>query len=40
MQRNKVHHVYTVERATNDLGVDECLINEPALALELTALRT
>ncbi|HZC89609.1 MAG TPA: hypothetical protein VE400_02875, partial [Mycobacterium sp.] len=34
MQRNKVHHVYTVERVAKDLGVDENLIHELALDLE------
>lgn len=31
MQRNKVHHVYTVERVTKDLGVTERSSKELAL---------
>ncbi|WP_366511596.1 hypothetical protein [Mesorhizobium sp.] len=34
MQRNKVHHVYTVERVARDLGVSEGLIHELTLGLE------
>jgi hypothetical protein len=34
MQRNKVHHVYTVARVAKDLGVDEDLIHELTLGLE------
>ena len=34
MQRNKVHHVYTVERVAKDLGVDERLIHELTLGLD------
>ena len=34
MQRNKVHHVYTVERVAKDLGVDEDLIHDLTLGLE------
>jgi hypothetical protein len=34
MQRNKVHHVYTVERVAKDLGVEEELIHELTLGLE------
>lgn len=34
MQRNKVHHVYTVEGVARDLGIDECLIHVPTLCLE------
>jgi hypothetical protein len=34
MQRNKVHHVYTVERVAKDLGVSEDLIHELTLGLE------
>ncbi|RWI66031.1 hypothetical protein [Mesorhizobium sp.] len=34
MQRNKVHHVYTVERVARDLGVSEELIQELTLGLE------
>ena len=34
MQRNKVHHVHTVGRVAEDLGVDENLIHELTLALE------
>lgn len=34
MQRNKVHHVYTVERVAKNLGVDEDLIHELTLGLE------
>ncbi|WP_246687123.1 MULTISPECIES: hypothetical protein [unclassified Mesorhizobium] len=34
MQRNKVHHVYTVERVARDLGVSEALIQELTLGLE------
>ncbi|CAH2405012.1 hypothetical protein MES5069_450012 [Mesorhizobium escarrei] len=33
-QRNKVHHVYTVERVARDLGVSEALIQELTLGLE------
>ncbi|MER8841278.1 hypothetical protein NKH86_21405 [Mesorhizobium sp. M0913] len=34
MQRNKVHHVFTVERVARDLGVSEALIKELTLGLE------
>lgn len=34
MQRNKVHHVYTVERVAKDLGVDEDLIHELTVGLD------
>ncbi|MER9959267.1 hypothetical protein NKJ52_31480 [Mesorhizobium australicum] len=34
MQRNKVHHVSTVERVARDLGVSEDLIQELTLGLE------
>ncbi|RWM47875.1 MAG: hypothetical protein EOR78_30340 [Mesorhizobium sp.] len=34
MQRNKVHHVYTVELVARDLGVSEALIQELTLGLE------
>ncbi|TPK88808.1 MULTISPECIES: hypothetical protein [unclassified Mesorhizobium] len=34
MQRNKVHHVYTVERVARDLGVSEALIQDLTLVLE------
>jgi hypothetical protein len=34
MQRNKVHHVYTVERVAKDLGVSDDLIHELTLGLE------
>ena len=34
MQRNKVHHVYTVERVAKDLGVSEDLIHELTLGLD------
>ncbi|MEW6016731.1 MAG: hypothetical protein AB1760_01500 [Pseudomonadota bacterium] len=34
MQRNKVHHVYTVERVAKDFGVDEDLIHELTVGLE------
>ncbi|WP_353019533.1 hypothetical protein [Mesorhizobium sp. M0999] len=34
MQRNKVHHVYTVERVARDLGVSEALIQDLTLGLE------
>lgn len=34
MQRNKVHHIYTVERVARDLGVSEELIQELTLGLE------
>jgi hypothetical protein len=34
MQRNKVHHVYTVARVAKDLGADEDLIHELSLGLE------
>ncbi|MET3598059.1 hypothetical protein ABID26_007491 [Mesorhizobium shonense] len=34
MQRNKVHHVYTVERVARDLGVGEALIQDLSLGLE------
>jgi hypothetical protein len=33
MQRNKVHHVYTVERVARDLGVGEALIQDLTLGL-------
>lgn len=33
MQRNKVHHVSTVERVARDLGVSEALIQDLALGL-------
>ena len=34
MQRNKVHHVWTVAVVAKDLGVDEDLIHDLALPLE------
>jgi hypothetical protein len=34
MQRNKVHHVTTVERVAKDLGVSEDLIHDLTLCLE------
>ncbi|MER9599814.1 hypothetical protein [Mesorhizobium sp. M0244] len=34
MQRNKVHHIYTVERVARDLGVSEELIQDLTLGLE------
>jgi len=34
MQRNKVHHVHTVERVARDLGVSEALIQDLTLGLE------
>ncbi|WP_301016270.1 hypothetical protein, partial [Mesorhizobium sp.] len=34
MQRNKVHHVSTVERVASDLGVSEALIQDLTLGLE------
>jgi hypothetical protein len=34
MQRNKVHHVYTVDRVARDLGVSEALIQDLTLGLE------
>jgi hypothetical protein len=34
MQRNKVHHVYTVDRVARNLGVSEQLIQELTLGLE------
>jgi len=34
MQRNKVHHVYTVERVAKDFGVAEDLIHELTVGLE------
>ncbi|MES0007851.1 hypothetical protein NKJ64_22230 [Mesorhizobium sp. M0062] len=34
MQRNKVHHLYTVERVARELGVSEALIQELTLGLE------
>ena len=34
MQRNKVHHVSTVDRVARDLGVSEALIQDLALGLE------
>lgn len=34
MQRNKVHHVYTVERVAKELGVDAELIHELTLGLQ------
>ncbi|MER9636383.1 hypothetical protein NKJ70_28375 [Mesorhizobium sp. M0092] len=34
MQRNKVHHVSTVERVARDLGVSEALVHELTLGLE------
>jgi hypothetical protein len=34
MQRNKVHHVYTIEHVAKDLGVTEDLIHDLTLGLE------
>ncbi len=34
MQRNKVHHVYTVERVARDFSVSEELIHDLTLGLE------
>ncbi|RUU14286.1 hypothetical protein EOD23_01535 [Mesorhizobium sp. USDA-HM6] len=34
MQRNKVHHVHTVDRVARDLGVSEALIQDLTLGLE------
>ncbi|OBP68185.1 hypothetical protein [Mesorhizobium loti] len=34
MQRDKVHHVYTVDRVARDLGVSEELIQDLTLGLE------
>ncbi|WP_189413913.1 MULTISPECIES: hypothetical protein [unclassified Mesorhizobium] len=34
MQRNKVHHVSTVEHVARDLGVSEALIQDLTLGLE------
>jgi hypothetical protein len=34
MQRNKVHHVHTVQRLAKDLGVSEDLIHDLTLGLE------
>jgi hypothetical protein len=34
MQRNKVHHVHTVQRLARDLGVSEDLIHDLTLGLE------
>ncbi|MER9924435.1 hypothetical protein NKJ84_16010 [Mesorhizobium sp. M0048] len=34
MQRNKVHHVSTVDRVARDLGVSEALIRDLTLGLE------
>ncbi|MGX5832556.1 hypothetical protein [Mesorhizobium sp. 43Arga] len=34
MQRNKVHHVSTVERVARDLGVSQELIQDLTLGLE------
>ncbi|TIT17360.1 MAG: hypothetical protein E5W70_32210 [Mesorhizobium sp.] len=34
MQRNKVHHIYTVEGVARDLGVSEALVQELTLGLE------
>ncbi|WP_352922411.1 hypothetical protein, partial [Mesorhizobium sp. M1182] len=34
MQRNKVHHVYTLDRVARDLGVSEALIQDLTLGLE------
>jgi hypothetical protein len=34
MQRNKVHHVYTIEHVAKDLGVAEDLIHDLTLGLE------
>ncbi len=34
LQRNKVHHVYTIELVAGRLGVDEDLIRELTLGLE------
>jgi hypothetical protein len=34
MQRNKVHHVYTVDRVAKRLGVDESLIHDLTVGLE------
>jgi len=34
MQRNKVDHVYTIDRVASDLGVDVALIDELVLGLD------
>jgi hypothetical protein len=34
VQRNKVHHVHTIERVAKDLGVAEDLIHELTIGLE------
>jgi hypothetical protein len=34
MQRNKVHHVHTVQRVAKDLGVEEDLVHELTLGLD------
>jgi hypothetical protein len=34
MQRNKVHHVYTVARVARQFGVDEKLIHDLTVGLE------
>lgn len=34
MQRNKVHHVYTVGSVAKRLGVEECLIHDLTVGLE------
>lgn len=34
MQRNKVHHVYTIDHVAKDLGVAEDLIHDLTLGLE------
>ena len=34
MQRNKIYHVYTVERVAKELGVSEDLIHDLTLGLE------
>ncbi|MDX8450340.1 hypothetical protein [Mesorhizobium captivum] len=34
MQRNKVHHVSTIERVARDLSVSEALIQDLTLGLE------
>lgn len=34
MQRNKVHHVYTIDYVAKDLGVGEDLIHDLTLGLE------
>ena len=34
MQRNKIHHVYTVDHVARELGVSEDLVHDLTLGLE------